>query len=186
MANEMLAMGTMPATGGRLHYTELLSYVTGEMEDMARLNVRAFLPLRERVQELFPAVAQLSDMQVLLLLTYVTLPWPIDLNNTRVYGDSGYYGSVLHMIATEYKHSESTQGHPAWRPISSQPYQTMGGRYVVKGVPSGMTLDNTCRPPHKTKSVDGLPMSLTPTKEFRADLDTKLRLVTQFHLGQRR
>jgi hypothetical protein len=186
VANVMLAMGTMPAAGGRLHYTELHSYATGEMKDMARLNLQAFLPLRERVQELFPAVAPLSDMQVLLLLTYATLPWPVDLNNASIYGTDTFYGSVLHMIATQYKYAESTSGHPAWRPISSQPYQTMGGRYVVAGVPSGMTLDNTCRPPHKTKSVDGLPLSLTLTKQFRADLDTKLRLVTQFHLGQRR
>jgi len=179
----MLAMGTMPATGGRLQYKELFSYATGEIEDMARLNLQAFLPLRERVQERFPGVAQLSDMQVLLLLTYVTLPWPIDLNHAIVYGDDGYYDSILSTIATEYEHSESTRGHPAWRPVSSQPYQTMGGRYVVAGVPSGMNLDNTCQPPQKLKHYDGLPVSLKPTNQFRADLEAKLRLVTQFHLG---
>jgi hypothetical protein len=183
----MLAMGIMPAAGGRLHYTELYSYANGEIEDdMARLNLQAFLPLRERVQALFPAVAPLSDMQILLLLTYPTLPWPIDLSDGSVYGDSSYYGSVLHMIATQYKHSESTRGHPAWRPVSSQPYRTMDGRYVVAGVPSGMTLDNTCGPPRKLKHYDGLPMSLTPTKQFRAHMDTTLSLLTQFHTGQRR
>jgi len=110
-------MSTMPATGGRLQYKELFSYATGEMEDMARLNLQAFLLLRERVQERFPGVAELSDMQVLLLFTYVTLPWPIDLNDASVYGDDGYYGSIVSTIATEYEHSESTRGHPAWRPV---------------------------------------------------------------------
>lgn len=94
----MLAMGTMPATGGRLQYKEMFSYATGEIEDMARLNLQAFLPLRERVLERFPGVAELADMQVLLCLTYVTLPLPIDINHAIVYGDDGYYGSILSTI----------------------------------------------------------------------------------------
>ncbi len=186
VANVMLAVGTMADAGGRLHYSEVYSYAAGEQEDMARLNLQAFLPLRERVRERFPAAAELSDQQLLLLLTYTTLPWPIDRQDSGIYGNDTFYGSVLHMVASQYEHSECTRGHPAWRPAPSQPYQTMDGRYVVRGVPSDMTLDNTCRLPRYSKCVDRLPVSLTFTPEFRADLNAKLALVTAFHFGQRR
>ena len=81
----MLAMGTMPAArdggaGGRLRYQEIYSFTTGEAGNMPRLSLQAFLLLRTRVLERFPAAAPLSDMQLLLLLTCATLrprlyPW---------------------------------------------------------------------------------------------------------------
>ena len=67
----MLAMGTMRAArdggaGGRLRYQEIYSFTTGEAGNMPRRSLQAFLPLRARVLERFPAAAPLSYMQLLL------------------------------------------------------------------------------------------------------------------------
>lgn len=112
-ANVMLAMGTMPAAGsGRLRYKEIYSYTLGEAGDAmsGRLNLQAFLPLRARVLERFPAAAQLSDMQLLLLLTFATQPMPVTPVEDKDDYDEGE--NPLDAVAAKYAHVERMPGHP--------------------------------------------------------------------------
>jgi hypothetical protein len=169
--NHMLTMGTF--SGGRLHYDEIFSYTTGEVDDDPRLNLQVFLPLRARLHERFPhvAAAGLSDMQLLMLLTSTTLPWPVLLDDKEIYGDSIYGGRLLNTLAEEFKYIESMRGHPAKKPIPQG-----------EKPPVGIEVDGYT----EYKYMDGLPVVTTLTKKFRADLKAKLGLVTQWHQGQRR
>lgn len=107
-ANAMLAVGTLPAhanANASLQWSEVYSFTRGEGCGEPRLDLGTFLPLRARVRERFPATAQLSDMQLLMLLTAPTLPWPLALNDTGVYGTPGdryseYSGAHLPTLAT--------------------------------------------------------------------------------------
>lgn len=177
----MLAVGTMPETGGGLQYQEICSYATGEMEG-TRLDLEVFLPLRAYVESRFPAAAQLSAQQLLLVLTYATLPWPVDLVEPKTYVYN-YDRSLLEDVACEFKNVERMEGYPG-PPPPPFPERTP---YREQRVPEGMDLDNSCRMDGEGyERVHGLPFSTTLTKEFCADLYPKLALVTDFHLGRRR
>jgi hypothetical protein len=173
-SNVMLTMGTF--SGGRLQYDEIYSYTTGESEDLPRLDLQVFLPLRARLHERFPRVvaAGLSDMQLLMLLTTATFPWPVDLNDGGIYGSYSFGGPILMTLAEQFKHVESMRGHPAKQPIPQG-----------EKPPGGMEVDNAVGD-EGYNYMDGLPLTTTLTKKFRADLKAKLGLVTEFHQGQRR
>jgi hypothetical protein len=172
----MLAMGTMPpakggGAGGRFHYQEIYSFTAGEAGNMPRLNLQAFLPLRAQVVERFPATAQLSDMQLLLLVTSATLPMPLR-------GDDTY---TLRTVAEQFAHVERMPGHPKAPEAPAQPAKRSWG---VTGVPAGLELENSATGDTGYRYVDGLPIGTTLTREFRAFLDPMLSLVTRFHQGQ--
>lgn len=186
----MLAMGTMPAAGsggagGRLRYKEIYSYTIGDLgEDIpGRLNLQAFLPLRARVLERFPAVAQLSDMQLLLLLKFATQPMPMTpVEYINVYNEGT---QPLDAVAEEFTHVERMPGHPQAPPGPPQ-LVVCWGREGEPGVPAGLELDNSLTGDRGYEYVDGLPIGSKLTGAFFLYLQPILSLVTQFHLGQRR
>ncbi len=194
--NVMLAVGTMPATGsaaaagGKLNYQEVFSYTIGESYGRPRVNLTRYLPLRAQVQQHLPAVAALTDMQVLLLLIYATLPWPVNLNDSSVYGTDDYDGSTVHCVATQFAHVERMPGHPQKPPGAAEAQAAEQGRgrfgRYEDGVPGGMERDNSDTGDAGYRWVDGLAIGTKLTKAFRAFLDEKLALVTQFHRGARR
>jgi hypothetical protein len=188
--NVMLAVGTMPAAGGKLQYQELFYFTVGEGYGEPRLNLPFYLQLRARVQQHLPAVAALSEMQVLLLLAYATQPWPVDLTDSRVFGTDAYFGSPLHCVATQFKLVERMPGHPQAPPgaAEAQAAKRGFGRYgrYEEGVPGGMERDNSCNGDTSYRWHDGLPITIKLTKTFRGFFDEKFALVTQFHRGARR
>jgi hypothetical protein len=185
----MLAVGAIPAAGGRLQYQEVFWYTIGELRGQPRLNLPVYLPLRARIQERFPAVASLSDMQLLLLLTYVTLPWPLDLANEGMYcimSDYGYSAEILDMVAWQYAHCERMPDHPQAPPgvdeAQAARFKALVRPQYPDGVPGGMELNNACMTHEGPyRYVDGLPLSMDLTPQFSAFLDAKLEVVTQYH-----
>lgn len=183
----MLAVGSMPAAGsggagGRLSYKEIFSYTIGEMDGMiGRLNLQAFLPLRARLLERFPAAAQLSDMQLLLLLTCATQPMPV----TPVEGCNDFFGdpNPLNAVAEHYAHVERMPGHPQGPPGTPNPPKSSW--LTSTGVPGGLEVDNSCTP-YGYRYVDGLPINIKLTRASRAYLTSTLALVQQYHLGHGR
>lgn len=174
--NVVLAMGEMRTDGGhaRLHYTEIFSFIVGVdsgFHGSSSLNLDAFLPLRARLRQRFPAAAQLSDVQLLLLLTCTTLPWPIDMGEAATCCASEDYASIVSIVGDQFAHVEQMPGHPDTPRVPER-----------DGVPSGMEEDISYT--GGFSYVDGLPLDTTLTPAFLAAVEAKLALVTQFHVGQ--
>lgn len=127
-------------------------------------------------------------MQLLLLLAYTTLPWPVDLSDSGIYGDSDYAGSTLHVISSQYARVEDMPGHPQAPPGAAEAMaaerKKWGRQAISKGVP-GADVDNQCTGDDFSSFVDGLAVGTKTSKAFKAFMAEKLALVTQFHRGQR-
>lgn len=193
----MLAVGSLPAHAhahARLQGSEVYSFTRGEGCGEPRLDLGTFLPLRARVRERFPATAQLSDMQLLMLVTAPTPPWPLALDDTGIYGTAGeryseYSGALLPTLATQFRNVEDMPGHPqapAGTP-KQQPKRDFGGFHKLReaGIPAGLELDNSCTGDAGYRYLDGLPIGMTLNKKLRGVLEEKLALVARFHRGGR-
>ncbi len=189
----MALVGTMPADGDRgdrLQYQEICS-LTNEYHARARLNLDVFLPLRAQIQELFPQTTDLSDMQILMLLTCVTPARSVeegrDIDSEDDEADS--YGRMLREIVKNFAHVELMPGHPRAPPSGPA---LVGEESTVPGVPSGIYYDNSTTG-HRGRGgyhyFDGLPITAHTLYDdeshvFRDRVRQKLSLVTQFHLRQ--
>lgn len=202
LGNVMLAVGSLPAGAGpdaRLRWEEIFSYGTGEMIGQARCNLEALLPLRAQIEQALPASAQLTDCQVLLALTFATVPWPIDVKDDRFYGEESDGDPIFPSIAWQFAHVERMPGHPQAPPpqpqqAPPQPQQAQNPLQALlnsldrnrppPGVPRGMDLDNSCTGDRGYRYVDGLPLSNALTPAFCAFFNEKRALVARFHRGE--
>jgi len=119
----------------------------------------------------FPIAAQLSGMQLLLLLTCTTSSFSVERDDVH----------ALDVVAKKNALVERMEGHPQAPPDPP----TVGS--AAPRVPADMWLDNDGLGDYAMEGyhyVDGLPITTTPTKRFRTYLKPVLSLVTQFHLGQ--
>ena len=158
--------------GNRLSYKHLYT-CTGLFS--ADLDLQTFLQLRACVHERFPATIQLSDVQLLLLLTLTTVPWPVHRDHLGFYED---FQNLFLQMSIKCKHIERMPGHPAATGAHPPP------SLIGMGVPTAMAAPSAYET--EKKCVDGLRTQITLDTEFRSDLEAKLALVTEFHLGQRR